>query len=120
MQQIWNMYNGDKMEEAKENDEVVQANDTIVEEVKPITEEDKTTKRKRIEEKEQYTLQLLLELNAKANGRTFLPEDFTILTGRSYTTEARYLKILWERNLLNREWKNRQYYYTLNNATTTS
>jgi hypothetical protein len=98
-----------KADEVKKVDEV-----EVVEKV----EVDKKVKRIRIEEKEEHTLQLILQLEAQQMGRHYLPEDFIKLTGRSYTTEARYLKILWERNLLNRQWNNRQYYYTL--ATTSS
>ncbi len=77
-----------------------------------------TTKRIRIEEKEEYTLRQLLELETQQPQRTYLPEDLTIITGRSHTTEARYLRILWEQGRLNREWNGRQYYYTF--ATTDS
>lgn len=70
-------------------------------------------KRVRIEEKEEHTLKLLLELEAKEQGREYLASDFTAITGRNYTTEARHLKTLWEQGKVNREWKNRQYYYTL-------
>jgi hypothetical protein len=74
---------------------------------------DKNYKRKRINEKEAHTLKIILELEAKAPNREYLSSDFTAITGRSQTTEARYLKTLWEQGKLNREWKNRQYYYTL-------
>lgn len=74
---------------------------------------DKAGKRIRIEEKEEHTLKLLLELEAKEQGQEYLPTDFTAITGRNYTTEARHLKTLWEQGKLKREWKNRQYYYTL-------
>jgi DNA-binding HxlR family transcriptional regulator len=72
-----------------------------------------TGKRVRIEEKEEHTLKLLIELEAKEQGREYLPDDFTTITGRNYTTEARHLKTLWEQEKLSREWKNRQYYYRL-------
>ncbi|PIQ16277.1 MAG: hypothetical protein COW67_03865 [Flavobacteriales bacterium CG18_big_fil_WC_8_21_14_2_50_32_9] len=74
---------------------------------------DKNYKRKRINEKEEHTLKMILELEAKQPEREYLSSDFTAITGRSQTTEARYLKILWEQGKLNREWRNRQYYYTL-------
>ncbi len=79
------------------------------EEPKPET----TSKRVRIVEKEEHTLKTLLELEAQQAEREYLPEDFTTITKRSYTTEARYLKTLWEQGKLSREWKNRQYYYRL-------
>jgi hypothetical protein len=78
---------------------------------------DKQYKRIRINEKEQYTLKLLLELEAQNPGREYLSGDFTAITGRSQITEARHLKTLWEQGKLHRRWENRQYYYSL---TTTS
>jgi len=85
---------------------------TVEPETEPPKPEQKN-KRVRIEEKEAHTLKLLLELEAQQPKRDYLPNDFTAITERSYTTEARYLKILWEQGKLNRKWKNRQYYYTL-------
>lgn len=78
---------------------------------------DKEYKRIRIKEKEEYTYKLILEQEAKAPNRKYLSSDLTALSKRSQTIEARYLKLLWEQGKLNREWRNRQYYYTL---TTTS
>jgi hypothetical protein len=75
-------------------------------------------KRIRINEKEEYTYKLILELEAKEQGRKYLTSDITALSKRSQCIEARYLKTLWEQGKLNREWKDRQYYYTL--ATTNS
>jgi len=72
----------------------------------------------RIDEKEKYTLKLILELEAEQQGREYHPNDFTAITGRSKCTEARHLKTLWEQGKLNREWKNRQYFYTLKNQST--
>jgi DNA-binding HxlR family transcriptional regulator len=114
LKNIWTIYNNEKVneEEVLKVDEVDKIEVKKVDEVNSI-EPNKSIKRKRIEDKEKHTLQLLIELNNKEIGRTFLPEDFTNLTGRSYTTEARYLKTLWEENKLNRFWQNRQYYYSL-------
>ena len=95
-------------ENQKENDEP--------KETKPI--ENRAKKRVRIKEKEKHTLKLILEMEQEKQGREYLPTDFTAITGRSYTTEARHLKTLWEQGKLNREWKDRQYSYTL--ATTSS
>lgn len=81
---------------------------------------EKNYKRKRINEKEKYTLKLLLELEAGEQGREYYPNDFTAITGRSKCTEARHLKTLWEQGILNREWKDRRYFYTLNKSATTS
>lgn len=74
---------------------------------------DKHYKRKRINEKEKHTFKLLLELEAEQAGREYLTSDITAVSGRSQGIEARYLKTLWEQGKLNREWRNRQYYYTL-------
>jgi DNA-binding HxlR family transcriptional regulator len=78
---------------------------------------ERISKRNRIDDKEEHTLKLLLELEAKEQGREYQPQDFTELTGRNRITEARHLKTLWEQGKLTREWRNRQYYYKL---TTTS
>lgn len=78
---------------------------------------DKTYKRIRINDKEEYTYKLLLELEAKEPNREYLSSDVTALSNRSQGIEARYLKTLWEQGKLTREWRNRQYYYRL---TTTS
>jgi hypothetical protein len=72
----------------------------------------------RINEKEKYTLKLLLEMEAEQQGREYQPHHFTAITGRSKITEARHLKTLWEQGTLTREWKDRQYFYRL--AATTS
>jgi DNA-binding HxlR family transcriptional regulator len=74
---------------------------------------EKHYKRKRINEKEAYTLKMILKLEAKEPNREYLSSDVMPLTGRSQGIEARYLKNLWEQGKLNREWRNRQYYYTL-------
>lgn len=74
---------------------------------------DKHYKRIRINEKEQHTFKLLLELEAKEPNREYLADDITALSSRSKCMEARYLKVLWEQGKLNRTWKNRQYHYSL-------
>jgi hypothetical protein len=74
---------------------------------------ERISKRNRIDDKEEHTLKLLLELEAKKQGREYQPQDFTELTGRNRITEARHLKTLWEQGKLTREWRNRQYYYKL-------
>lgn len=79
---------------------------------------DRNYKRIRINEKEEYTLKLILELEAKEPNRKYLANDLTAITGRSKCTEARQLKTLWEQGKLNREFKDRQYFYSL--ATTNS
>lgn len=72
-----------------------------------------STKRVRIKEKEKHTLKLILEMEAQQPNREYLATDLTAITGRSYNTEARHLKTLWQQGKLNREWKERQYYYKL-------
>lgn len=72
----------------------------------------------RIDEKEKHTLKLILELEQEQPNREYHPNDFTAITGRSKCTEARHLKTLWEQGTLNREWKDRQYFYTLKNQST--
>lgn len=67
----------------------------------------------RIDEKEKHTLKLILELEAEQPNREYHPNDFTAITERSKCTEARHLKTLWEQGTLNREWKDRQYFYRL-------
>ena len=56
---------------------------------------------------------MILKLEAEQPNREYLSSDVMPLTGRSQGIEARYLKDLWEQGKLNREWRNRQYYYTL-------
>jgi DNA-binding HxlR family transcriptional regulator len=74
---------------------------------------DKNYKRIRINDKEEHTYKLILELEAKEPNREYLTSDLQALSKRSQTIEARYLKLLWEQGKLTREWRNRQYYYRL-------
>ncbi len=76
-------------------------------------EQKEPPKRKRINEKEDYTFKLLLELEAQQPNREYLSTDFPAISGRSEISEARYLKRLCEQGKLKRERKNRKYYYTL-------
>ena len=71
-------------------------------------------KRVRIEEKEEHTLKLIKKLEQEQPGRIYVPQDFCEITERSCTTEARHLKTLWEREILEREWIDRSYQYRLN------
>jgi len=93
-----------------------------VENVTPPTEQEQKNKptffephykRLRINEKEEYTLKLILELEEKEQGREYLTGDITALSKRSQCIESRYLKNLWEQGKLTREWRKRQYYYAL-------
>ena len=96
------------------NEAIENTENTATEEEKQPTFFDKNYKRIRINEKEEYTYKLILELEAKEQGRKYLASDLTAITGRSQCTEARQLKTLWEQGKLNREFKDRQYFYTLN------
>jgi DNA-binding HxlR family transcriptional regulator len=108
---VWNEYNKQNgKEEIKEAEPSEKPKENT--EAEPSFFE-KNYKRKRINEKEKHTFKLLLELEAEQPNREYLSSDFTAITGRSQTTEARHLKTLWEQGKLNRKWKDRQYIYTL-------
>lgn len=124
---VWEAYNKSKApkqeqsqpQEVKEQEQQQEPQNTSVE-AEPNTEQERQPtffepnyKRIRINEKEEYTYKLILELEAKEQGRKYLTSDITALSKRSQCIEARYLKTLWEQGKLNREWKDRQYYYTL-------
>lgn len=79
----------------------------------------KEHKRIRINDKEEHTLKILLEMEAKEPNREFEILEISNITKRSTQTEGRHLKTLWEQGKLNREWRNRQYYYTLSKNTET-
>lgn len=119
---IWAEYRKEKVEPPQASGEPPQAIitepiNTAATQAEP-SKQQPIVKRIRIEDKEQHTLKLLLELEAKQQGRSYIAQDFCNISGRNYTTEARHLKALWEQGKLNRVWKDRQYYYTL--ATTSS
>ena len=137
LKNVWNAYNSEKnnntkpdppakSEEAETSKKIINHTSASLSILKPENintpaaqepaEVDRKHKRIRIEEKEEHTLKLLLELEAQQPEREYLPYDFTAITGRNYTTEARHLKTLWEQGKLNREWKNRQYCYMLANT----
>jgi len=119
LKEVWNAYGNQQNDTKPKIEKQPQKEEkTETKNISPATEEtapqiEQKTKRKRIEEKEEHTFKLLLELENRQPQRTYLPEDFTAITGRSFVSEARYLKTLWEQGRLKREWKNRQYYYTL-------
>lgn len=121
LKNIWNEYN---KQNGKEKSKAVEVKTESKPEPINTEPQNTTTKaerkitRVRIDEKEKHTLKLLLELEAQQAGRYYQADDFTAITGRNRLTEARHLKTLWEQGRLNREWKDRQYYYTL--ATTDS
>lgn len=120
LKEVWNAYGNQQQNETKPKIETQPQEEgkTETKDINPATEETappivQKAKRKRIEEKEEHTFKLLLELENRQPQRTYLPEDFTAITGRSFVSEARYLKTLWEQGKLNREWKERKYVYTL-------
>ncbi len=132
LKKIWEAYNKEKSKETEVNNKTEVKTETInIEQentnteasntdTEPNTEDekqptffDKNYKRIRINEKEEHTLKLLLELEAKQPNREYLTEDITAVSQRSQCIEARYLKTLWEQGKLKREWKDRQYYYTV-------
>ena len=114
LKNVWQAYNKEPQQEEpnEEPQEPTQTESDNTQEEKP-TFFDRNYKRIRINEKEEYTLKLILELEAKEPNRKYLASDLTAITGRSKCTEARQLKTLWEQGKLNREWKDRQYYYSL-------
>jgi DNA-binding HxlR family transcriptional regulator len=125
MQKIWEAYNKDKAPKQEQTQTIEPTEQPQATEPLNDTEQPKQPtffephyKRIRINEKEEHTFKILLELEALQQGREYLCSDITAATKRSQGMEARYLKTLWEQGKLNREWKNRQYYYTL--ATTSS
>lgn len=70
-------------------------------------------KRIRINDKEEHTLKILLELEAKEPNREYEITDISNITKRSSQTEGRHLKTLWEQGKLNRTFKQKKFYYTL-------
>ena len=70
-------------------------------------------KRIRINDKEEHTLKILLELEAQEPNREYEIRDISTITKRSSQTEGRHLKTLWEQGKLNRTFKQKKFYYTL-------
>lgn len=75
-------------------------------------------KRIRINDKEEHTLKVLLELEVKEPKREYIITDITAITKRSTQTEGRHLKTLWKQGKLERKFKLKKYYYTLANSKT--
>jgi DNA-binding HxlR family transcriptional regulator len=120
LKNVWSEYenkNGKQKNQKPETNDQKPINKPSKEENKtiepPQSKENRGNKRVRIEEKEKHTLKIILELEKQEPEREYLPSDLTTITKRSYYTESRHLKTLWEQGKLNREWKNRQYHYTL-------
>lgn len=134
MQKIWEAYKQQnenpktetETEQKTETEEEITAEPTAQETEQKTEVEatptffDKHYKRIRINDKEEHTYKTILELENEQPNREYLTSDITTLTGRSQCMEARYLKILWEQGKLSREWKERQYYYTLANTSSTT
>lgn len=115
LKNVWNEYNKSKAPKEQQEQEPQQEQPTE----EPIQQEPQTEKRTahkqrvRIDEKEEHTLKILLELEEQEPQKEYLATDITAITKRSSVTETRHLKTLWEQGKLKREWKNRKYYYTL-------
>ncbi|MCA6438216.1 MAG: hypothetical protein IM600_03820 [Bacteroidetes bacterium] len=70
-------------------------------------------KRKRIEEAESYTLEILEKLLEQEPTKLFSALDIAMQSNRSPITEGRYLKELCNNGKLERTWENRQYLYKI-------
>ncbi len=115
IQAVWNAY-GNTTTDTDTKTQTLQQEQILIPEQQ--TKLELNNKRIRINEKEEYTMKIILELEAEEQGRQYTASNLTAITKRSQCIEARYLKALWEQGKLNRELKDRQYYYTL--ATTNS
>jgi len=119
LKNVWDEYNKSKapkeQQEQPTKEQVQQEPQTeeLIQQEQEPTFFEPHYKRIRINEKEEHTYKLILELEAQEQGRKYQTNDITALSKRSQCIEARYLKTLWEQGKLNREWKNRKYYYTL-------
>jgi hypothetical protein len=110
---VWEAYNNEKNSNANTAEQQKQTTENnTTENTNP--QDEHNYKRIRINEKEEHTYKIILGLEAQQPNREYLTSDITALSGRSQCIEARYLKTLWEQGKLNREWRDRQYYYTLN------
>ena len=120
LKNVWNAYNNEQNPEPTTEP---QPEENTAPEQEPTTEpseepqqEPEPTKEKqrvRINDKEEHTLKILLELEAQEPQREYLSTDITAITKRSIVTETRHLKTLWEQGKLNRDFKNRKHYYSL-------
>lgn len=118
LKNVWDEYHKSKapkeqqqqpIEEPQTEEPIQQEQEQEQQEPEPIKEK----QRIRINDKEEHTLKILLELEEQEPQKEYLAEHFTAITGRSSITENRHLQTLWKQGKLNREWKNRKYYYTL-------
>lgn len=127
LKKVWNEYNKQQgkeeqeepikepepMPEAKQEPPKAEPTENGTEQEESPTFFEKNYKRIRINEKEKHTFKILLQLEEKEPNREYQTQDITAITGRSQCIEARYLKNLWEQGKLNREWKDRRYFYSL-------
>jgi DNA-binding HxlR family transcriptional regulator len=111
--------NGKPSDKSEQVPQEIKTAESVVKSDTEPTFFEKNYKRIRINDKEEHTYKLILELEAKEPNREYLTSDITALSKRSQCIEARYLKTLWEQGKLNRVWKNRQYYYSLTTSSKT-
>ena len=109
--------NGKPSDKSEQVPQEIKTAESVVKSDTEPTFFEKNYKRIRINDKEEHTYKLILELEAKEPNREYLTSDITTLSKRSQCIEARYLKDLWEQGKLTREWRNRQYYYRLSTPT---
>ncbi len=115
LKNVWNEYHKSKAPKEQQEQEPQQEQPTE----EPIQQEPQTEEptahkqRVRIDEKEEHTLKILLELEEQEPQKEYLATDITAITKRSPITETRHLKTLWEQGKLNRNFRNRKYYYSL-------
>jgi predicted transcriptional regulator YdeE len=96
LKNVWNEYNKENNYTASEEQE----------QEPPPTEEPQ-------EQGADYTYKKMVETCQTEPDRVFTVHQVYTLTGRTQRTENRHLKTLWEQGRLNRQWKDRQYHYTL-------
>lgn len=108
------------LQKVQQSNEIIEQEATVESPKLEQEEPSSKTQRVRINEKEEYTLKMILEMEAKDPNREYLPNHFTILTNRSSQTEARHLRTLWTQGKLSRTFKNKQYVYKLTNSKTVS
>ena len=124
LKNVWEAYHKEQSGQApQEPTTEPQPEENTAPEQEPTTEpseepqqEPEPTKEKqrvRINDKEEHTLKILLELEAQEPQREYLSTDITAITKRSIVTDTRHLKTLWEQGKLNRDFKNRKHYYSL-------
>lgn len=105
LKKVWNEYNKEQNYTASEEQEQ-----------EPQQQEQPRTEEPHTEQQEQgadYTYKKMVETCQTEPDKVFTVHQVYALTGRTQRTENRHLKTLWEQGRLNRQWKDRQYHYTL-------